>query len=620
MLKTISSLLRYYCFWILFFILERFAFLLNYSYKLKDTNFVEYLNTFIYGLRMDASMAGYLAVLPFLLFILCWFVPSFRYPVRFVRIYTYILIVVCSILSVVNFSLYKEWGTKINYRALQFAFGSPAEAMASSKSSPIFLSLLSLALLIAAGLLLYKYIVHFVIVRKSGYIARSSVSFVILTLLFLAIRGGWQLSPINESMAYFSQKQILNYAAVNTEWSLIRDILKSRYNQSNPYTYYTKQEARRLTDSLHKPAGGKPESILTHARPNVVLIIMESFTGNVIQSLGAEPGIDPEFEKLISQGLLFTDIYASGGRTDKGVVAILSAFPSQGSRSIMNENTKQAHLPVISEEFHQNKYHTSFYYGGESQFFNMRSYILSHNYQKLVDKPSFDWRQMSDKWGAYDGAVYTRMVKDLGTHAQPFFSTFLTLTNHEPFQLPGAPHFPGKDTENKFRSTAWYADSCLGAFIENAKKESWYKNTLFIMVADHGHYLPRTDVEIHDPARYHIPLLFFGEVIKPEYRGRKIEKTGSQNDIAATLLHQLGMSSSRYPWSKDLLSPSSPGFAFFNWEHGLGMASNQQIVTYGTTGQQILYQKDPANKALSRHLLRLGKACMQEVYQQYIEY
>ena len=249
----------------------------------------------------------------------------------------------------------------------------------------------------------------------------------------------------------------------------------------------------------------------------------------------------------------------------------------------------------------------------------MKSYILSHGFQKMVDQHSFDVRDMNSKWGTYDDKVFSKNVADLDNAKQPFFSTILTLTNHEPFELPVEPHFKGDDVDSKFRSTTFYTDSCLGAYINEAKQKSWYKNTLFVVIADHGHRIPGNLTE-HDPERYRIPLLFFGEVIKPEFKGTRINKIGNQTDLAATLLNQLKIDPKRFVWSKDLLNPGTPGFAFFNWDNGFGFANNEQIVSFDNIGKNIILRKNQSSANVDSILSSNGKAYMQEVFRQYLEY
>ncbi len=187
--------------------------------------------------------------------------------------------------------------------------------------------------------------------------------------------------------------------------------------------------------------------------------------------------------------------------------------------------------------------------------------------------------------------------------------------------MPAKPHFPGANVSNKFRSTAYYTDSCLNAYFEQAKKQPWYKNTLFILVADHGHRLPRNTSESYQPSKYHIPLLFFGDAIKEKYRGMKVSKLGNQTDIAATLLAQLNLPYDQFRWSKDLLNPGTKPFAFFDWDNGMGFMLDGQTISYDNLGKQVVYtQNAKADKATNQKALLYGKAFLQEIFTEYMAY
>jgi phosphoglycerol transferase MdoB-like AlkP superfamily enzyme len=620
MLKSLFVFTRFFLFWILFFFLERLLFLVYFSDRLTHIGIGEIAITFLYALRLDASMIAYLSVIPLIFYLVLLFLPRYKFPEIIGKYYVLFFVFIFSIISVFNLNLYREWGSKINFRALDLAFNSTKEAIASGSSSPILLSLSVLIGISFTSVFFAKKTIDFKIKDHVEPLwKKAGTAFMMLVLLFLTIRGGWQLSPINQSMAYFSNETVLNHAAVNTEWNLIHDIINNKYGKDNPYKYYPEKEAKKIVAELYKKPSGEKVKVLNSERPNVVIIIMESFTAELVGSLGGEKGVTPNFDKLSTEGILFENIYAAAGRTDKGVVATLSAFPSQAIRSIMKQNSKQEKLPVIAQEFKSNAYATSFYYGGESEFFNMKSYILSHGYQTLIDNYSFEKKDMNSKWGAYDEKVFSKQLADIDNVKQPFFSTILTLTNHEPFDLPVEKRFKGEQVEDKFRSTSFYADSCLGAYLSSAKKKSWYKNTLFVVIADHSHRLPDNLTEF-DPKRYRIPLLFFGDVIKTEFKGHRINKFGNQTDLAASLLNQLNMSSNRYLWSKDLFNTGTPGFAFFNWDNGFGFATKDQIISFDNVGKNIIMRKNAANPKIDNDLVRYGKAHMQEVFQQYLDY
>ena len=620
MLKGFVCLLRFYFFWLLFFFLERLVFLLYFSEKLHEVSFGELSKSFLFGLRLDASMAGYVSLIPFLIFLFLWFFPRVSFKRYFAKTYVHVLIVLFSLLTVINFNIYREWGSKLNSKALDFFFDSPGEALASGASSPILLSLVILIGLVVTGIALSYIIIQYRLPdERTSVWSKLSVMIVSLALLFLGIRGGLDASPINQSMVYYSNRPLLNHAAINTEWNLMQDLLYQDFGHTNPYKFYDDDKAVAIVDELYRDTVGKRSAtILNTKRPNVVLIILESFTADVIEKLGGEKGVAPNIENLISKGLFFDHIYASGDRTDKGLVAILSGFPAQATRSIIKFNDKQEKLPSISQALNSQGYLTSFYYGGQSEFFNIKSYLVSHGFNNLVDKSAFKNAPMSS-WGVFDHVVFERNLSDLAKSRQPFFSTILTLSNHEPFQLPSPPHFPGDNASDKFRSTAYYTDSSLGEYIKQASKEPWYKNTVFIIVADHGHRLPKNTYEIYDPGRFRIPLLIYGDALKKEFRGEVINKTGSQTDLAFTLLTQLDIPANEFSWSKDLLNSESRGFSFFSWDNGFGFASEGAVISFDNPSKQIIYKKNADQKADST-LSRYGKAYMQRVFQTFLNY
>ncbi|RYY36406.1 MAG: alkaline phosphatase family protein [Sphingobacteriaceae bacterium] len=621
MLRSLFSLIRFVAFWLLFAVITRATFELYFTDKLAKASFSEIIQTFLYGIRIDASAAGYISVLPLLIFIINWLIPNSTVKSIWLRTYVYFCIFIISLVSILNLNIFREWGTKISFRVFDTFYHSPSEAVASTGSSPIGLSLLIGGVLFILGVILSNFIIDYDFKKpKAPYYVKTTGAIILAGLTLTLIRGGWQVAPMNQSMAYFSDKQMLNQSALNTEWNLLHNTVENFKTPYNPYSFMTNEQAYAVRDSLYKVEKDTTIKILNTKRPNIVIIQLESFTADLIESLGGEKGDAPNFETFAKQGVLFDSIYAAGDRTDKGIVAILSAFPSQAIRTVIVDNDKQQHLPSISNVFHDMGYTTSYFYGGESEFMNFKAYLLSHKTDDLIDKESFEGRDMNSKWGAHDDVVMTKNLKYLKDAQQPFFSYLQTLSNHEPFELPVAPRFPGEDLSNKFRSTAYYTDASLKDYLNEAKKQSWYKNTLFIIVADHGHRLPLNHADPFEPEKYHIPLLFFGDVIKPGYRGTRVNKLGSQTDIAATLLAQLSIRNEDFKWSKNLLNPYSKPFAFFDWDNGFGFMLPNQVVSYDSGGNRVIYVGNPkAPKTSTDNALFYGKAFMQGVFAEYMK-
>ena len=198
----------------------------------------------------------------------------------------------------------------------------------------------------------------------------------------------------------------------------------------------------------------------------------------------------------------------------------------------------------------------TFYYGGESNFSNLDAYCVTQKFDKIISKNNFDANLAKSRWGVADQYLFDFHLQEMSHTTEPFFSTIMTLSNHEPFDVPGPKRIDGSSEPDKFRNSAAYTDACLGDYFSKAKLQSWYKNTLFILVADHGHHLPMKRL-ILEPDSRRIPLLFFGDVLKPEFRGMKIHTAGGHHDIPSTLLYQLALNTSTYTWSKNLLNPKT---------------------------------------------------------------
>lgn len=573
---------------------------------------------------MDASMAGYISAIPFLIYISIWLFPKLKFPNRFLSIYTYTLISFTALFTLVDINIYREWGTKLNNRAIEFFLNSTSDAIASSASSPVLASFTCIGLLILIGIFTYRKILNKTsenIDYKQSIFSKLSSSILILGFTFLAIRGGWGVAPMNTSKVYFSKKHEFNLVAINTDWFLISSILEDKKNDKSLYQYFPQERVKEIKDSLfYASADAKNLSILKTKRPNVVIIMMESFTADLVKELGGETGVTPKFSQLIKEGYLFKHIYSASDRTDKGIVAVLSGFPSQAIKSVIKEDEKQFKLPSLMQEFNKQGYHSSFVYGGNLDFSNFRAYLISHHTHKIIDGSDFSINGEKSAWGYPDDLTFEQSMATLNTQKQPFFHSVMTLSNHEPFDLQTPYIFGNNNTANKFRSTSYFSDQALYQYFENAKQQVWYKNTLFIIVADHGHREPLEKHDIEDPERYHIPLLFLGGALKEEYRGKSNDKIGCQVDIASTLLNQMQLSDTTFHYSKNLLNPTVKGFAFYAWDNGFGFIDAQKAISYDPVGNYILYQMPKNLKGKEKSsALQNAKALMQSVYQDYLK-
>ena len=568
----------YFLFWTFFFVICRFFFLTYHFPKSENLTTLEVLQVIWYGLRMDLSFAGYLSVLPFLLFLN---ETAFRKPV-FLRIlsgYTLVLLFLLSVLMVADLELYAAWGYRLDSTPLQY-LNTPAEMLASTGSAPLGKLLLCYLLLLGIGLFLYKVVRPMwnisLLHRGKHLVVDLLLSIFLLALLILPIRGGWQQIPLNQSDVYFSQKSFANHAGVNVPWNVVHSLLKKNHQNKNPYEYMEEEKALALVQELYAPASDSVPSLLKGKKPNVLLVVLESYTAKFIGSLGGDAAVTPNFNALSKEGILFTNLYASGDRSEKGMVALLSGYPVQTTTSIIKTPKKTERLPHLATQLRQNGYVTSYYYGGELAFANMKSYLINGQFQNLVEKSDFPAEHYNSKWGAHDHVLFEKLIEDHKTKRPPFFTTVFTLSSHEPFETPIPAKFSGTDDVTLFKNSFYYTDWALGKFIAAAKKQTWWANTLLVLVADHGHTLPGNDA-VDVPSKFRIPLLLLGGALT--VKDTVVTTIGSQTDVAPTLLQQLGLPTDQFAWGKNLLDPNAASFAFFVFNDGFGLVTPQGVVT-----------------------------------------
>jgi phosphoglycerol transferase MdoB-like AlkP superfamily enzyme len=598
--------LKFFCFYLIFwlalFIAGKISFLLyhyNQSFLLPVADWFRIIG---HGFLLDLSTTGYFMVFPLLILIITSFL-SYKLPYRVINIYTLIFLFVFLLVTLIDFEIYKYWGVRLDSTAFRF-IGNPREMLASTEWSVI--ALLFIALLTFTILIYYFYSRYIskalVQSNKPGW--KGLIVFVLFfPLLALAIRGGTGTAPINISSVYFHPDPFPNYAANNVFWNIGHSFLENK-DQPNPFQYLDDQTAQQYLDKLYTTNSGKVE-LLNNPRPNVIIIILESYTAKLIEPLGGLPGVTPHFNRLCRESILFTNFYANDSRTDKSIVSIMSGYPALEKISIIKFPNKTQKLGIISREMANAGYHTSFYYGGDIDFASMRSYLVNGHVQHVVDVSDYNKSQKTSRWGIPDHITFQRLYEDCNTSTKPFFTVFLSLSNHEPFDIPVAPEFGNKTIDDRVKSSAYYTDSCIGDFIQKAKLTNWWNNTLIIMLADHGTKFPGGTV-VYYPVKFKIPMIWTGGAIKSD---TLISTYSSQSDLAKTLLDQLNIDASDYSLSKDIFN-AKHNFAFYEYNNGFGMMSDSGYYVYDNDLKKIIL----TNGTVSDYFIQSGKAMQQKVY------
>ncbi len=610
MQKRLIAFGYYAIFWMAFFFISRLFFILFQYHNAFQNSFAGLLGTFLHGSRLDISTTGYYMLLPVLISIPgIWFTGNWYR--HFIRWYTYILIIFSSIIVVSDANLYSYWGFRMDYTPMLY-LKTPGEAMASVSILKIILFFISVILLASLFIYIYNRLIDKIFSgfeRIRYWLPGILFMMIILGSLIIPIRGGFGLAPINAGTVYFSSKMFLNHTAINAIWN----VGTSAFTQKpvkNPYKFGDLSEAAVLVDSLTTKSG-IPEKVLNTDRPDILIIVLESFSGYLIGPLGGDSLVTPNFNRYSKEGILFTDFYASGTRTDKAMPAILDGYPAQPAQSIIKEPKKSQTLPSLVRILIENGYNSAFWYGGEINFANFNSFVIGSGFRSIITKKNFDPVNYNSKWGVHDHILFKALEDSMNTVHEPFLKVVLTLSSHEPFTVPMEPVFPGKDNITEYMNSVYYADKSLGAFLDWAKGNEWWKNTLIILVADHCARIS-SDMLNYEQDVFKIPMLWIGGAVTK--KGLRVEKLGSQVDIPLTLLNQMGIKSS-FPFAKDLFSDKSNSFAFYTYNEGFGFITDSSVVIYDQKLKNTVVKegKDPD------YAERIGKAYLQVLFNDYLK-
>lgn len=602
MKKRIAYISLYFFTVLLIFILQKPLFMLYNGSIEKGFGFADYMQVMVHGASLDAATAGYLTAFPFLLVLISiWFR---KFPLKKILYGYYILAAaLISIIFVVDMALYTFWGFKLDASVFLY-IDSPKEALASVSVGFILLRVLAILLLIALNSWVLLKITPSVLTATRKRIAGTAGMLLLGGVLFVIIRGGVTESTSNIGQVYFSNEPFLNHSAVNPDFSLLSSMGKSQ-DFASEFNFFDEEKRAALFDGLYPTTDGDSIiQVLNTKRPNILIILMEGFGGAFVEPLGGLPDVTPHFNRLSKEGIFFTNCYANSFRTDRGTVCTFSGYLGLPTASVMKIPAKSRTLPAIAEGLSKVGYKTDFLYGGDINFTNMKSYLLSTGYQRLTANTDFSLaEQTSNAWGVNDDITFEYLYNQLRNRKEegPWHTAFLTLSSHEPFEVPY------HRLEDKIPNAFAYTDECLGKFVDRLKQTPAWKDLLVICLPDHGFYYPREGSNAM-PRFYHIPLLWLGGAVK---QPMQVDKIMNQTDLAATLLGQLGLEHTAFTFSRNVLgSDYKYPFAFYSFNNGFSFRDSTGVTVFDNNSGSILFNEPEADESR----LDKGKAILQTVY------
>ena len=391
MKHIIYAFFRQILFWMLYFALARTVFIvynLN-LIRVEGITFQETVAAYWHALHLDFATTCYFMFLPLLL-LLIQSVYHHRIINRINKIYTFIALFLYSLLVAVELGIYPEWKTKLPFKAFTY-LSNPTEVY-DTVSTGMFFSLIAvfIALLSVSFFVYMKWFYTEIPGHRRKLLITVLLTLASPVLLFIGARGGVQQIPINQSESYYSLHNILNIASVNSGFNLFISAIENYKNiGKNPYAFYSHDEAAQTVKNILKTERDSTTYVLTTKRPNVVLLILESWSADLIESLGGEPGITPEFHELEKEGILFTSLWATGPRSEQAMGSIFCGFPAHPISSVTVQPEKFSKLTTITHKFNELGYSTSFYFGGQLIYGNIKGFMLHNGFHRITELKDF---------------------------------------------------------------------------------------------------------------------------------------------------------------------------------------------------------------------------------------
>jgi phosphoglycerol transferase MdoB-like AlkP superfamily enzyme len=618
---TILFIVRLLLVWLLFFAAQRLLFVVHYFSDFKGS-FLELLVLPYHAFRMDLSSFAFAMGIPFV-FTAFFKLFGARWRGVFIKITHGIIWFITIIFSIIYSSelvLYYEWRTKLSSKIF-IHLETPSEVFRTSSATYTSWFVIYLVLQLIIFYLLYKWLILNLSVDfskpKIGKRFLAFFSYLIIGsfVFILALRGGMQPIPISATSAYYSKKQIVNDLSVNAIWNAIHMTFQHfKKDLEGMYNRLDETEAQELAQRLYDYETADTIKILKQDRPNIVFVLLESWSGEIVGALGNPDSITPNFDQLCEEGLLFTNVYATSGTSETGNTSIFSGYPTVPGISISSESAKARHLPSIFKILKPLGYESAYFFGGALTYGNIGGYLTEMGVDRIVDEENLDL-EPTGNLGVHDEAMFPFFLSEIKKAQEPFIYCLFTQSTHSPYDIPrqSVPSHP-KNKEG-FVNSLVYADNQLKLFTEAFRKLPKFEHSIVVFVADHGktNYV---NSNIYSDSFYHIPLLIWGGALKDTFKGKRIDKIGSQADIVKTVLNQMGLPTDSFNWSKNILDPNSPEWALLTSTMSFGIKDTTGYAAFHTINEQTVFTTYQNNDSAAKSI-RQSRGLVESIYREF---
>ena len=423
----------------------------------------------------------------------------------------------------------------------------------------------------------------------SRWFWRPVIAVAVIVLTLSGARSSLGHRPLNPALVAFADDPLVNSLVVNSAYSLFFAI-NQMGNEANAAKIYGHMDEQKIIDTIRRESGRDLSAFPLAAAPsvsfnpasyqgkpkNLVIILQESLGARFVGNLGGLP-LTPNIDALSKEGWSFENLYATGTRSVRGIEAITTGFTPTPARAVVKLGKSQQGFFSIAELLKSHGYETQFIYGGESHFDNMKSFFLGNGFNNIVDEDDYDNPSFVASWGVSDEDLLRRADREFQQfhkEGKPFFSLVFSSSNHEPFEFPDGKIEHYEQPQQTVNNAVKYADYALGEFFKLAKKSDYWKDTLFLIVADHDSRVG--GASLVPISRFRIPGIILGEGIEP----KKDQRVVSQIDMAPTLLSMIGISDSYPMLGQDLtrVRDDWPGRALMQYNKNMAYMRGDDVV------------------------------------------
>ena len=608
-MNVIKTLLKYALIMLAIFTIGRLGLFTIYYDRLQSSD-VNILLTFLYGLKMDIIVISLFLLIPLILLTLLPKVFA-KLSNIFLKYYFLVIISVLIYMEIATYPFIAQYDVRPNFLFVEY-LEYPKEVFSmiiADYKIQLFIALVLISSFIYFYLKLFND--EFIKIYNTSYIKRVILFIPLLLVLVIGIRSSFGHRPANISDAMISSNRILNEITKNSLYSVAYAIYANKkFSPKDISKRYGKidinEAIKRVQNRLNIQSDNKKEFLKrfekshfeTNNTKNIVIFLQESLGAQFVQATGGQKGITPKLNALAKEGILFTDMYSNGTRSVRGIAGVTSGIFSIPGKGVVKRNKSQNDFFTFSKILKPLGYHTSFIYGGESHFDNMKGWFLGNGFDEIIDETKFKNPKFVGTWGICDEEVVIRAneeFKKLHSKNKKFASLIFSTSNHNPFDFPDDKiKLIDGVSKKSVKNAIKYADFAIGRFIELAKKEQYYKDTIFIIVADHNVRVYGNDaVPVN---MFHIPAVILGDNIKPQV----YSKLATQADLLATTLDLAGISANVPIMGHSIYSNKKQNLTLlqFNNTYALRVDDNIAIVQPNSKPKTYIYK--------NKHLVKVS--------------